>query len=249
MAAVPPSPRRPARNQIEEWVNEIPQRLGQLRDRIIQRWKAKQSCSGGGENEFDAHPEYKSAREWRQTFSPKEGVNYSWVSEYAEECYNTLNATFASLDEKADSIIRHLTGGAGLFALGAIGLASQSNPGAWAALSALPALSAALWAVKLAISVRSPKATCSPPNVQGAVHYAEGFGEQAKSAFLGQWHECCESLAVVVSEKSRKLKSAYQWYLGALLLLLLPFIVGPVVRLCQPSTPGNAAPVVIPGSR
>src|SRR4051812_41164783 len=61
---------------------------------------------------IDDQPSYREATAFRQKFAPKEGIAYGWVTEYARLCYEMLRDAYAGLDEKADSIIKHLTGGA-----------------------------------------------------------------------------------------------------------------------------------------
>jgi hypothetical protein len=138
------------------------------------------------------------AETYRKEFRPQEGVEYRWVCEYAKVNYDMLHDAFNTLDEKADTIIKHLTGGTGLLALGAIGFIAQNSSNAWIALMAIPALAAALWAVRQAIQARKPSATSVPPPVRGAVQYAEEYGEHAEARFLGQWHQIICSWCVPV---------------------------------------------------
>src|SRR5207302_1506531 len=136
---------------------------------------------------YQDRPEYQEAVKFREEFKPKEGIEYDWVCQYAGESYRWLHETFSSLDEKADSVVKHLTSGTGLLALGAIGLISQSTDNAWIAGMALPAFGCALTSVFLAIQARKPTPTTSPPTVEGAVKYAHEYGDNAEASFLGQW--------------------------------------------------------------
>lgn len=221
----------------DEWIREGLARMRAARDWVI-RWPRGQRAP----NYLD-HPDYQKAVGYRKEWSPTEGVAYDWVCAYAQVTYGWLHDAFNNLDDKADSIVRHLSGGTGLLTLGAIGFISQSGLNAAIALLALPALVCALQAIRVAISVRRPTATTSPPSVEGAVRYAESYGAQAQATFLGQWHECSEGLALVVAEKARLVRAAYGWYLTALVLLLLPFVGGAVLKLSVPPSTGQAAAV------
>jgi hypothetical protein len=221
--------------------------LGAITERVQVRygeWKTNRAKEADLEN----HPEYQKAQAWSKGFTPKQDINYSWIRDFAAESYKLLHDTFEGLDEKADSIIKHMTGGTGLFALAAIGLATQNKNAAWAALSALPAVLCAFRAVHLAISARIPTAITGLPPIQGAVEYAEFHKDEAETRFLGQWVQGCEGLALAAEKKAKKVKGAYWWYRAALFLLLIPFIVGASLKITQAPPPAGAVPVVIKGA-
>jgi hypothetical protein len=215
-------PRRsnPSRQQVEVIVNSVRVKLGKARVSILEIWRRWRT------KEEDAHDAaYRDAVEFRSTLTAREGVEYTWISEYAERQYGWLHEAFSTVDEKANSIIKHLTSGTGLFALGAIALIT-SRDNALVALTALPAFACGLRAVALAIKARRPAQTDMPPPIKGAVQYAEKFGNDAQAVFLGQWHQACEGMARAVARKSDTVNRAYRWYLAALVLLTFPFLFG-----------------------
>ncbi|MFH1920580.1 MAG: hypothetical protein ABIP48_11920 [Planctomycetota bacterium] len=65
-------------------------------------------------------PAYQKAHEFKNIFSPTEGVNYDWIEDYARLIYDRFDQADQTLDAKAESIIKVLGGGTGLLTLGAI---------------------------------------------------------------------------------------------------------------------------------
>jgi hypothetical protein len=230
--------RSSSQKQIEEIYKDICAKLQMARESAQQQWQ-KWRAAPVAKDELA----YRQAVSFRQTFTAKEGIEYGWVCEYAKQSHDILQDVFKSLDEKADSIIRHLTGGTGLFALGAIGLISREN--APIALAALPSLACALKAVSLAISARAPSRAALPPPVEGAVKYAESFGENAENAFLGQWHQTCEEVALAIARKGEKVRKAYNWYFWTIFLLVVAFVCGVGWKMAQPVPPVTPIPATI----
>jgi hypothetical protein len=229
--------------EAEEYIKEGITKMRKAKESMLLRWRQWQRA---GSHPYQESAEYQQAVAFRQQFTPKDNIQYDWVCEYAQESYRWLHDIFSSLDEKADSVVKHLSSGTGLLALGAIALFSQSTTNAWIALMALPAFACALWSVRLAIAVRNPTRTTSPPPVEGVVKYAEAYGDNAQAMFLGQWHECCEGIALVVQDKAKKMKSCYRWYLMTLLCLLIPFIGGAVLKLTMPAPSGQIGTTLSP---
>ena len=59
-------------------------------------------------------PAYQKAHEFKDSYSPKEQVDYDWVQDYARLIYDRFQQADESLDAKAESIIKLLGGGTGL---------------------------------------------------------------------------------------------------------------------------------------
>jgi len=178
---------------------------------------------------FQEDPTYLDAVDFRKTFTPKDGVDYKWAWEYSEKQYEHLQEQFRYQDEKADSIIKYLGGGAGLVAIGSIVAITKQN--AWLVFFLIPCLLCAVRAIQLASSVRTPKPALSPPSIKGAVLYAEQYGAAGQATFIGQWHEACEALAKVGKCKSDIVKRAHRWYAAALYCLLGALFVAAVWTL------------------
>src|SRR5204863_6890606 len=109
-------------SDLEDFVKVHIVRMQKVKNDLLQKWQDWRQQKSLG---YRRHAEYQKAVNYREQFTPKEGINYSWVCQYSRESYEWLHQIFTSLDEKADSVIKHLTGGTGLLALGAIGLISQ----------------------------------------------------------------------------------------------------------------------------
>jgi hypothetical protein len=75
----------------------------------------------------EKNPLYEAAKRFRDNPDPKDGVNYSWVSEYAKALWEYRNGVFDKLDEKSESIIKYLGGGTGLFTLGVLAKIDAGN--------------------------------------------------------------------------------------------------------------------------
>ena len=169
-----------------------------------------------------------AARAFMNSSAAKEGVEYEWVYEYAKSLWAHRLTVWRMLDEKADAIIRYLGGGTGIFALGVLAKIDASNR--YLAEWALPALFIASIAVFLAMWARRPMDYPLLPSVENAKDYADEHKEDAKAAFIGQWHLANEKARLSCARKERWISwAAFLAYI-ALVLLLLPVIVG----ICTP---------------
>jgi hypothetical protein len=153
-----------------------------------------------------------------------EGAEYGWTFEYAKTLWEYRNKTFAGLDEKAESIIRYLGGGTGLFAIGAIAKVETSSR--WIAASALPAIICALVAIYFAFRSKKPDPFPGMPSIQKAKAYADDLknDNEAKAAFLGQWNAVCEHARLICDRKAVDVYRASVLAFVALTLLILPLL-------------------------
>ena len=71
-----------------------------------------------------------------------------------------------------------------------------------------------------------------PPAINDAIKYEEAY-QRAEESFLGQWHQCCEGLDLAVRTKASLVKRASQFYFWAVACLLVPVILGPIVKQYQ----------------
>lgn len=223
-------PKRRASQAREDLVIFVRTSYAQLQASAMQLWRRDSV-----QDRIEDHEDYKAAVEFRQTFAPKDGVDYAWVCEYAEKHYRWLEERFQYLDEKADSIIKYLGGGTGVIALAAVAGITRDN--APIILLMVPSVLLALRAIYLAVSARNPDKTDMPPGITGAVQYAESYGEKGRTIFMGQWHQSCEGMALVVSRKAEKVKQANWFYFWALMCLLFPLVVGVAWKWTQPVRP------------
>jgi len=183
-------------------------------------------------------PKYKEAITFKASFEPLEKVDYEWVNKYAEYTYQQLHGTFKYIDEKADSIIKYLSGGTAIVAIAAVANVTSDN--AVLVLLLLPAFLCALFAIFLASSVRVPSPTTAPPDVKTAIDYADAYDVQGQATFLGLWHATCEGLAIVNERKAEKVMLATRFYVASIALLIVPIVCWPAWKLLGPS---KSAPV------
>jgi hypothetical protein len=174
-------------------------------------------------NVIPAHIEqsdrHKKAKAFLENFRAKEGVDYGWAIDHAKSLWSETNKHFASLDDKADSIIKYLGGGIGLFSLGVLAKADASNT--YLILWALPAIFLAVLSVFFAAWVRKPNSVPRMPSIEAAVSCAE---EESGADFLGQWHYACESQLMANESKAKNLERATLCYCLSLALLALPLL-------------------------
>lgn len=173
----------------------------------------------------------EEAQKFSQEFLAEKNLNYDWVFEYAQDKYAKMLKNLEHLDDKADAIIKYLGGGTAFVAFGAIVGASRGN--ALAILLMVPSVVLALWAIRYAIHARLPTQIPVPPRVDEALSYAEAFRDQGKYTFIGQWHETCQLLDIIVTAKAANIISASKYYYRALLFLLLPVLIWPICKLLE----------------
>lgn len=168
-------------------------------------------------------PAYQSAHRFKDTYSPKEGVDYDWVEDYAKLVYDRFDKTDEALDAKAESIIKVLGGGSGLVTLGAI--LNLPKLGLPVAIGLGISVLLAFVAIGIAAWVRVPRQTFLPPSVAWALKYADFYEDAARSKFLAQWHLACEGVPLAVRAKARGVRVAMWWAVAALAALTLSFFI------------------------
>jgi hypothetical protein len=169
-----------------------------------------------------------SAMQFRNSFEPLEGVDYSWIEDIGKDEYKSLNSTFDSLDAKATAIITHVSSGAGLLTLGSLaGVATAKVPTLvieWA----IPSMVFAVAAIIAALLARWPRFVWPPPSGDQLVQLAEHYPTDAKRAralMIPQWQWVNALLREKVNDKA--------WYIAwstvlmalAIASLLIPLIV------------------------
>jgi hypothetical protein len=168
---------------------------------------------------------YKQALEFMKNVGSKPGAEYEWVFDYAKTLWSYRNSTFVLLDEKADSIIKYLGGGTGLFTLGVLAKVDGSN---WyIAVAAMPAIACALLAILFAILARMPGAFPGISTIETAKDYADAevSSSAALAGFLGQWNLACEAARLICARKANRVAIAAWLTYSALVLLALPLLV------------------------
>ena len=146
-----------------------------------------------------------------------------FAMKYGEDLWKFRNDVFKALDEKADSIIKYLGGGTGLFALGVIAKADTSN--AWLIKWVLPSLVLAILSVGFAIWARFPKETPGLPSVKDLViGYLDKVPDEM-SQFVWQWHYACVHMKIVCDNKGWWIMLSSWAYCGAIACLCLPVVV------------------------
>lgn len=165
---------------------------------------------------------YAQALAFMKAVQAKEGVEYDWVIEHAKDLWDERRKHFASLDEKADSIIKYLGGGLGLLSVGILAKVDANN--AYLVGWTLPAVVCAIASLFLAAIARKPNSVPTLPPIDAAVGYAEEGKEkkEAQAIFLGQWHLICEGQRLANRRKAQWIVWATFFYCLALAFLILP---------------------------
>jgi hypothetical protein len=168
--------------------------------------------------------DYCHAVSFMQGLQAKEGVEYSWVFDYAKALWAERSGEFTSLDNKADAIIKYLGGGLGLFSIGVLAKVDVSN--AYLVLWTMPTIVCAVASIFLAAWARKPNPAPTLPPVEAAISCAEEEKDDKKSRtiFLGQWNLICEGLRLANRDKAWLLELATLFYCLALALLALPML-------------------------
>jgi hypothetical protein len=200
--------------------------------------------------EYDETEEYKAALGFFQSFdtpvstpetklilpigddTPKElptPVDYAPVVDYAKTLLERMEHTEKLLDEKADSIVKHLGGGAALITFGVFfSFKAESSRacliGFLGLLSTLPVLYCTVRAIRYAIAGRMPQSNATLLGVDYAVKIAEHYKEKDKVE-INLWlllHPICQAYLHRNKYKAELVKKAHEYYLRALRWLFLP---------------------------
>ncbi len=189
------------------------------------------------ETDYTKLPEYQAALKYFQGFSHKEGVDYSAVVEFARTLHEWMEKTDTKLDEKADSIIKYLSGGSALITLAALLSVKLDNAntikfGLVVLACLIPSLVAAVVSIYYAIKVRIPQPNASPPPIPDAIKIAEHYKGKDEIE-LNLWlilNPICEVAYIRNINKAGYVKTAHRWYLVSIALLIVP-LIGGVIRL------------------
>jgi len=175
---------------------------------------------------FRNDSEFKDADRYAKEFTPKDGVDYEWVTEYAKEHYGRIDKGVDNLEQKADSIINYLGAYTGLLSLASIYSVSAVH---WSvAVSALPTFVLSVAAMKEAASARSPIDKPIPPDVLNAIEFAEAYGSDAQATFIPRFGAASKGMKAVNGEKARLVNNATKLMILAFAALALPIIAAAV---------------------
>jgi hypothetical protein len=168
--------------------------------------------------------EYRAAEEFACSIETDDNKDYDWVVNYARDNYDRIIKINSILDEKANDIIKFLGGGTGIVTLGVLVNLPRAN--SWILAAALPSYLCAILSLWMAYRARRPNPGYSPPSIRDAFDYADcynGKGGQAK--FIGRWHEASVSMGLAIEDKAKKVDWAMYFFVLALSLLLIPFLL------------------------
>lgn len=190
-----------------------------------------------------------AAKALKEEFTPKEGVDYRWVVEFARRRHEYFEKSAESLDNKAASIIGYLGGGTGLFTLGSVAAIGSGNANPWIVLLAFPSVLLAGLALYFASKVRRTS-SYGYPKLESAVEYAEHFQppiedpdqkptRSGEEEFIGTWHEATELTKCSLARKGRDFDWAMRLFFWAIIALFLPLTAGAVTGFLKqpPSKP------------
>jgi hypothetical protein len=184
----------------------------------------------------NSEPEYIAAYEFKNAFQPANGVDYTWVGNYADFNYRQLHATNETLDKKAEFLISLFTGGTGLLTVGAavnLPVIPTSLRVAWALV-----LLFAILAIVVAGFIRLPRLVFLPPSVAWATQYVGAYDKDSHARFLAQWHLACEGIRLSNGRKARGLYIATACGIIAIVILGLSFFIA----ICTIEYTGSKSP-------
>jgi hypothetical protein len=178
----------------------------------------------------ESNEDHVFAANFMEEFRAKPNIKYGWVSSYARDLWDERKKVHSLVDEKADSIVKYLGGGTGIFAILALSKVDINN--AYLIGWALPAVLCAIISLFFAALARRPTFSPNLPTVDSAIGYAEEDENEeiGKTNFLGQWTLACEDMRLAIEIKSRYLVWSSRFYCIALALLLLPL----AAAFCMP---------------
>ena len=221
---------------------EIRKHYEAFQEWVKERAKDAALCS---ETDYRKLPEYQKALKYFQEFEHKEDVDYSAVVDFARKLHEWMEKTDDKLDEKADSIIKYLSGGSALITLAALLSVKLDSPntikfGLVILACLIPSLVAAVASIYFAIKVRIPQPNASPPPIPDAVTIAELYQGKEKKLVpehnvveLNLWlilNPICEVAYFRNKTKAGHVKVAHRLYLVSIALLVSP-LIGGAIRL------------------
>lgn len=171
------------------------------------------------------HPSYKQAVDYARNDRAK-ACEYDWVASYSTRAIERYYDVFRSTDGKADSIIRYMGGGTGLFA---ITLISKADSTPWyVILSAFPAFIVAVCSIACAARIRAPTDIPALPMPRQARRYAERHGDQSEGEFIAQMNTVCVGMALVNAKRAKSLDKSTRLYVLSIILLAFPLVAGAI---------------------
>lgn len=180
------------------------------------------------------YPEVRGAVEFGMTFEPQEGIDYSWLADYAKKRYEFFLKVFDDLDAKASSLITSGGSGTGILTAGTIAIVTTTTINIWIVLFALPAALCAFISLFYSIRARAIVAIYSPQRVNAVVdrvHFDHPASEKAQAYLIPQWHLCTAVLRPVISAKGKLVEDATWFFAWAVVLLAVPLLISIVHRL------------------
>ena len=172
--------------------------------------------------DYEDDGEFKSADEYAKDFEPQDGVDYEWVFDYAQDCYQRVVDAKDRIEKKADAIVNYFGAFGGLLMLVFVYTAQAAH---WSvALAILPTLTFCVIAMREAICARAPMTVPAPPEVRNAIDFANAYGDNAKATFVPRFAAAAIGMEAVNNEKSRLVNSASRYLLWAMGLLSLPLL-------------------------
>jgi len=158
---------------------------------------------------IEQDPSYIEFLKNAEKFSPVQGVKYGWVEKHSVEEFERLTGFVKSLDQKAEWLIRFFGGGAGLLSLVFAYFLNQrqGDMNDWSlVIHIAPVLILVVFALSIAIRVKSPDLWSDPPNTHKAIVYAEHYSEIEFAVMRGV---ASQGLKVALEYKGRLLRYAY----------------------------------------
>lgn len=154
-------------------------------------------------------------------------VEYDWVNAYAERQYAETIDEKKGLDDKAASIITHLSSGTGIATLGSILAVGSSKVDPVIVGWMLPAILAAFVSIYYALRARSVVVFQGLPTVDRAKAHAEYYQTEksSKQALIPVWIKILAHNEPLLASKAKWVNKSMFAFFVSIIFLLIPFTI------------------------
>ena len=168
---------------------------------------------------------YKNAIKFRKEFDYSKAKESDWLLKHGQEKFYLMKEYVEYLDNKADSMLRYLGFGTGIF--GFLVWFSCQNFNIWIQL--LMGLGAFLWMISMlfSLSIKNSFGMPYPPTVSYVLNQMKKFDniDEIKIKIALQYDETALAQKIIGLNKAIKLKKSYVFMVSALIVFLFSFLI------------------------
>ncbi len=173
----------------------------------------KRLLSGNLRGAIEAEPAFKEAQEFSKKYEPNHKVDYDWVRTHATEEFRYAESRVATIESKADSLVKYLGAGSGIVAL------LLANKPMW---QVVPTLILVLLALLMAVFALQPAEHPMLPKTKTALEYADKFvdGKQAIASFAAKTAVATTGMAIAAERKANRVRWAFWLFFAGMAWLV-----------------------------